>query len=43
MSVVDVKALELLFRRRDAIVGIVGLGYVGLPLALAACAAGFRL
>jgi UDP-N-acetyl-D-glucosamine dehydrogenase len=43
MSVVDVKALELLFRRRDAIVGIVGLGYVGLPLASAACAAGFRV
>lgn len=28
---------------RDALIGIVGLGYVGLPLALAARAAGFRV
>jgi UDP-N-acetyl-D-glucosamine dehydrogenase len=43
MSAVDVKAFELRFQRRDAIVGIVGLGYIGLPLALAAYAAGFRV
>jgi UDP-N-acetyl-D-glucosamine dehydrogenase len=29
------------FRRREATIGIVGMGYVGLPLALAACEAGF--
>lgn len=40
---VSVRELEGRFRRREACVGIVGLGYVGLPLALAACAAGFRV
>jgi UDP-N-acetyl-D-glucosamine dehydrogenase len=37
---------ELLARRfaaRDALVGVVGLGYVGLPLALTAAGAGFRV
>lgn len=31
------------FRTRDAVIGIVGLGYVGLPLSLAACRAGFHV
>lgn len=43
MAGVNIEKLEDSFRRRDALLGIVGLGYVGLPLALAACAAGFRV
>jgi len=39
---VDVASLERNFRDRVALVGIVGLGYVGLPLMLAAAKAGFR-
>ena len=39
-SVLD---LELLFRDRRATIGIIGLGYVGMPLALAAWTAGFRV
>src|SRR3954462_15197709 len=39
----DAVALEGRFRARDGLVGIVGLGYVGLPLMLAATAAGFRV
>jgi UDP-N-acetyl-D-glucosamine dehydrogenase len=31
-----------LYHRHEAAIGIVGLGYVGLPLALAACRAGYR-
>jgi len=31
------------FERRDALVGVVGLGYVGLPFALEAAQAGFRV
>ncbi|KAB0675903.1 nucleotide sugar dehydrogenase, partial [Aureimonas leprariae] len=30
-------------RNRDYTVGIIGLGYVGIPLALTACRAGFRV
>src|SRR5512132_2994726 len=43
MSGIDVKAFEARLRRRDALLGIIGLGYVGLPMTLAACAAGFRV
>jgi UDP-N-acetyl-D-glucosamine dehydrogenase len=35
--------MEELYRARKAVVGIIGLGYVGLPLALAAVEAGFRV
>ena len=35
--------LERALRARDATIGIVGLGYVGLPLALSAVRAGFRV
>ncbi|MCU0839446.1 MAG: nucleotide sugar dehydrogenase [Rhodospirillales bacterium] len=38
----DVPRLEQRFRDRTALVGIIGLGYVGLPLMLAAAKAGFR-
>jgi UDP-N-acetyl-D-glucosamine dehydrogenase len=31
------------FKNREAGVGVIGLGYVGLPLSLAACEAGFRV
>jgi UDP-N-acetyl-D-glucosamine dehydrogenase len=31
------------FRSREASIGVIGLGYVGLPLSLAACDAGFRV
>lgn len=43
MSGIDVKAFEDRLRRRNAVLGVIGLGYVGLPLTLAACAAGFRV
>ncbi len=39
---VDIAQLEQNFRDRTALVGIIGLGYVGLPLMLAAAKAGFR-
>lgn len=35
--------LEARYRERKAILGIVGMGYVGLPLTLAATAAGYRV
>lgn len=35
--------LELLFRDRRATIGIIGLGYVGMPLALAAWTSGFQV
>jgi UDP-N-acetyl-D-glucosamine dehydrogenase len=31
------------FRRREATLGVIGLGYVGLPICLAACSAGIRV
>lgn len=31
-----------IFRERKALIGVIGLGYVGLPLVLAACGAGYR-
>jgi UDP-N-acetyl-D-glucosamine dehydrogenase len=36
---------ELLARvgRRETVIGVIGLGYVGIPLALTACRAGFRV
>lgn len=44
-SQVSDAALQLVqkFRERRAIIGIIGLGYVGLPLACAAAKAGFRV
>ena len=39
----DVEARLDAFRRREALIGVVGLGYVGLPLSLAAAGAGFRV
>jgi UDP-N-acetyl-D-glucosamine dehydrogenase len=39
----DVQALLQRFRTRQARIGIIGLGYVGLPLALTAAKAGFRV
>ena len=39
---VDVEALEKI-RSREAVVGVVGLGYVGLPLARSFSRAGFRV
>ena len=34
---------EALYRERSAMLGVVGMGYVGLPLALAATTAGYRV
>ncbi len=39
----DVEGLIARFARREATIGIVGLGYVGLPLSLCASEAGFRV
>ena len=39
---IDAAALKGRFAACDALVGVIGMGYVGLPLALAAAAAGFR-
>jgi UDP-N-acetyl-D-glucosamine dehydrogenase len=39
----EVGSLVACFRDRDAVVAVVGLGYVGLPLSLCACEAGFRV
>ncbi|WP_448188655.1 nucleotide sugar dehydrogenase [Azospirillum sp. sgz301742] len=39
----DVERLLARFQDRAATVAVVGLGYVGLPLSLAACEAGFRV
>ena len=35
--------VDELYRSRRATIGIVGMGYVGMPLALAAWTAGFRI
>jgi UDP-N-acetyl-D-glucosamine dehydrogenase len=43
MSSLDVDALIAHFSQRQALIGVVGLGYVGLPLSLAAGGAGFRV
>src|SRR5262245_17512848 len=39
----SVSELESLYRDKKAVVGIVGLGYVGMPLAIAAWTSGFRV
>src|SRR5262245_12368497 len=39
----DIDVLLARFRNHEALLGVIGLGYVGLPLSLAACAAGFRV
>src|SRR5260221_14184961 len=39
----DIDDLLARFRNREVSIGVIGLGYVGLPLSLAACAAGFRV
>lgn len=39
----DVERLAARFADRQAVVAVVGLGYVGLPLSLSACEAGFRV
>jgi UDP-N-acetyl-D-glucosamine dehydrogenase len=38
----DVKKLEQKIRQRKALVGVIGMGYVGLPLVRTFCAAGFK-
>src|SRR5262245_32282823 len=41
-----VDKVDLLLRaidEREAVVGVIGLGYVGIPLVLASCAAGFNV
>ena len=43
VTLLDLGALERRFVERAAAVGVIGLGYVGLPLALAAGSAGFRV
>ena len=35
--------LERLYREKRAVIGVVGIGYVGMPLALTASAAGFSV
>jgi UDP-N-acetyl-D-glucosamine dehydrogenase len=35
--------METLYSQKEAVVGVVGLGYVGMPLAIEACRAGFRV
>ena len=42
-KVVDVRDLARKFRDFDALLGIIGMGYVGLPLMLATTAAGFKV
>lgn len=41
MTETTIQALTARVAARDYVIGIVGLGYVGIPLALAACKAGF--
>jgi len=40
---VDIEALRHRFRKGDARIGVIGLGYVGLPLATAAAGSGFTV
>ena len=39
----EILALAKRFRDKDATIGIIGLGYVGIPLGLTACKAGFKV
>ena len=39
----DIDDLIARFRNHEASIGVIGLGYVGLPLSLAVCEAGFRV
>jgi UDP-N-acetyl-D-glucosamine dehydrogenase len=39
----DIESIAERFSNRQGVVGVVGLGYVGLPLSLCACEAGFRV
>jgi len=43
IDVLNIKSLENRIRKKSAVIGIVGLGYVGLPLALAFSEAGFNV
>jgi UDP-N-acetyl-D-glucosamine dehydrogenase len=43
VTTVDAQAIERRLVARDATLGIIGMGYVGLPLMLAATSAGFRV
>ncbi len=40
---VDVAALLARYHNKQAVLGVIGLGYVGLPLSCAACTAGFKV
>jgi UDP-N-acetyl-D-glucosamine dehydrogenase len=42
-SAIDSNTLLEQIKKREARIGVIGLGYVGLPLSLAACKAGFRV
>lgn len=42
LAALDVDALCARFVTREAVIGVVGLGYVGLPLVCAICAKGFK-
>lgn len=43
MTAAMISELIQIFRERQATIGIIGLGYVGLPLVLANCLAGYRV
>lgn len=43
VDVLNLKNLENRIRKKSAVIGVVGLGYVGLPLALAFAEAGFKV
>ena len=43
VGAVDVRSIKARFSSRDATIGIIGMGYVGLPLMLAATGVGFRV
>jgi len=42
-SAVDIESLLENIKKRKAKIGVIGLGYVGVPLSLAACRAGFQV
>ena len=43
LQFVSPEQLETLYHDRKAVLGVIGMGYVGLPLTLAAAAAGYRV